>query len=130
MAEESLESSASALLARHPDMTGGLDDRALSRLADVLADPAGGSWMDPAGLLDGDSCGYPVAGGFYDVKGDLGSLPAASDPDVRDQVMDRLVREWADDYVLTGRARLDRPWQSYVAGAATSTSPTRGISPT
>ena len=30
--------------------------------------------------------------------------------------MARLVQEWADDYVLTGRARLDRPWHSYVGG--------------
>jgi hypothetical protein len=114
MADETVDRAAAELLARHPDLTGGLDDRALSRLAEVLADPAGQSWMDPAGLLDGDSCGYPVTGGFYDVKSDLGTLPAASDPDVREAVMARLVREWADDYVLTGRARLDRPWQSYV----------------
>ncbi len=114
MADDSLSAAASALLARHPEVTGGLDDRALSRLSEVLADPAGESWMDPAGLLDGDSCGYPVTGGFYDVKSDLGSLPAASDPAVREQVMTRLRAEWSDDYVLTGRARLDRPWQSYV----------------
>ena len=114
MADEYFDRAASELLARHPDVTGGLDARALSRLAEVLADPTGESWMDPAGLLDGDSCGYPVTGGFHDVRSDLGSLPAASDPDVREQVMARLVQEWADDYVLTGRARLDRPWQSYV----------------
>ncbi len=117
MADELLDSAASELLARHPEVAGGLDDRARARLAEVLADPAGESWMDPAGLLDGDSCGYPVTGGFYDVKSDLGSLPAASDPAVRDEVMARLVREWADDYVLTGRARLDRPWQSYVGAS-------------
>lgn len=114
MAHESLDTAASALLARHPEATGGLDARSRARLAEVLADPSGESWMDPAGLLDGDSCGYPVTGGFYDVKSDLGSLPAASDPAVRDRVLARLVQEWADDYVLTGRARLDRPWQSYV----------------
>ena len=114
MADESLDTAASALLARHPEVTGGLDERARARLAEVLADPAGASWMDPAGLLDGDSCGYPVTGGFYDVKSDLGSLPSAGDPAVRDRVMARLVQEWSDDYVLTGRARLDRPWQSYV----------------
>jgi hypothetical protein len=117
MADEPFEVALSALLARHPEVTGGLDARARARLAEVLADPAGESWMDPAGLLDGDSCGYPVTGGFYDVKGDLGSLPAAADPAVRDAVMARLVQEWADDYVLTGRARLDRPWQSYVGDA-------------
>ncbi len=118
MADESLDRAAAELLARHPEVTVGLDDRARSRLAEVLADPSGESWMDPAGLLDGDSCGYPVTGGFYDVKSDLGSLPAASDPMVREAVMARLVAEWSDDYVLTGRARLDRPWQSYVAPPA------------
>jgi len=114
MADESLDAAVAALLARHPEVTGVIDDRARARLAEVLADPSGESWMDPAGLLDGDSCGYPVTGGFYDVKSDLGSLPAASAPEVREAVMARLVKEWADDYVLTGRARLDRPWQSYV----------------
>jgi hypothetical protein len=114
MVDQSLEPAVSALLTRHPEVTGELDERARARLAEVLADPTGESWMDPAGLLDGDSCGYPVTGGFYDVKSDLGSLPAASDAGVRDAVMSRLVQEWADDYVLTGRARLDRPWQSYV----------------
>lgn len=114
MVDESLERAVAELLARHPEVSGGLDERALSRLAEVLADPSGQSWMDPAGLLDGDSCGYPVTGGFYDVKSDLGSLPAASDSAVREQVMARLVAEWADDYVLAGRARLDRPWQTYV----------------
>jgi hypothetical protein len=118
MADESLDRVAAELLARHPEVAGDLDERARARLAEVLADPAGESWMDPAGLLDGDSCGYPVTGGFYDVKSDLGSLPAASDPAVRDQVMARLVQEWSDDYVLTGRARLDRPWQSYVPPTA------------
>ena len=114
MVDQSLDAAVAALLARHPEVAGGIDDRARARLAEVLADPAGESWMDPAGLLDGDSCGYPVTGGYYDVKSDLGSLPAASDPAVRAAVMARLVQEWADDYVLTGRARLDRPWQSYV----------------
>jgi hypothetical protein len=114
MADQSLDLAVTELLARHPEVSGGLDDLARARLAEVLADPSGESWMDPAGLLDGDSCGYPVTGGFYDVKGDLGSLPAAADPAVRDRVMSRLLQEWSDDYVLTGRARLDRPWQSYV----------------
>jgi hypothetical protein len=120
MAGESLDAATSALLARHPEVVDGLDDRARARLVEVLADPTGESWMDPAGLLDGDSCGYPVTGGFYDVKSDLGSLPAASDAAVRDRVMARLVQEWADDYVLTGRARLDRPWQSYVDDAGSA----------
>ena len=76
--------------------------------------------MDPAGLLDGDSCGYPVTGGYYDVKSDLGSLPRRERPAVRDRVMARLVQEWADDYVLTGRARLDRPWQHVRGGQSGS----------
>ena len=114
-----LDAAMAALAARHPEVDSGLDDRARARLAAVLADPAGESWMDGAGLLDGDSCGYPVTGGLYDVKSDLGALPAvAADPGVRDRVMARLTQEWSDDYVLTGRARLDRPWQSYVAEEA------------
>jgi hypothetical protein len=120
MVDDVLDAAATLLLGRHPEVTGGLDARARARLAEVLADPAGESWMDPAGLLDGDSCGYPVTGGLYDVKGDLASLPAAGDPAVRDAVMARLVQEWADDYVLTGRARLDRPWQSYVGDAGSA----------
>lgn len=126
MADEVLEAAASALLARHPEVTGGLDERSRARLAEVLADPAGESWMDPAGLMDGDSCGYPVTGGFHDVKSDLASLPAASDPAVRAQVMDRLVQEWSDDYVLSGRARLDRPWQTYVAQSRSGAEPGSG----
>lgn len=115
-AADTLDAAAAALVARHPEGGAALDDRARARLAAVLADPAGESWMDPAGLLDGDSCGYPVTGGLYDVKSDLGALPAAAgDPNVREQVLARLIQEWSDDYVLTGRARLNRPWQSYVA---------------
>jgi hypothetical protein len=74
--DESLDAAASELLARHPEVAGALDVRALARLAEVVADPAGESWMDPAGLLDGDSCGYPVTGGYYDVKSDLASRRA------------------------------------------------------
>jgi hypothetical protein len=120
MSDDPLAAAVEALVGRHPDAAGRLDRRARARLAEVLADPDGESWMEPAGLLDGDSCGYPVTGGFYDVKSDLGSLPAASDAAVRDRVMARLVQEWADDYVLTGRARLDRTWQSYVGAAGSS----------
>ncbi|MDH4017575.1 MAG: hypothetical protein OEV20_09555 [Actinomycetota bacterium] len=117
--DDTVEAAAAALAARHPDVGGALDDRARARLAAVLADPAGESWMDAAGLLDGDSCGYPVTGGLYDVKSDLGALPAAAaDPGLREQVIARLMQEWSDDFVLTGRARLDRPWQSYVAEEA------------
>ena len=113
-----LEAAAVELLARHPEVTGGLEQRARARLAEVVADPAGESWMAAAGLMDGDSCGYPVTGGFYDVKSDLDALPAASDPAVRDRVLRRLIQEWADDYVLAGSARLDRPWMSYVEQSA------------
>ena len=117
--DDTVDAAAATLVARHPEVGAGLDDRARARLAAVLADPAGESWMDAAGLLDGDSCGYPVTGGLYDVKSDLGALPAAAaNPELRDQVMARLIQEWSDDYVLTGRARLDRPWQSYVAEEA------------
>ena len=113
--DATVDAAAAALAARHPEV-GALDARARARLATVLADPTGEAWMDAAGLLDGDSCGYPVTGGLYDVKSDLGALPAvAADPGLRDQVMARLIQEWSDDYVLTGHARLDRPWQSYVA---------------
>ena len=119
MAEDpALQAAAAALLARHPELTGGLDQRARARLAEVVADPADESWMAAAGLMDGDSCGYPVTGGFYDVKSDLSALPAASDPAVRERVLTRLTEEWADDYVLTGSARLDRPWASYVEQSA------------
>ena len=117
--DDTVDAAAAALVARHPEVGAGLDDRARARLATVLADPAGESWMDAAGLLDGDSCGYPVTGGLYDVKSDLGALPAAAaDPGLREQVIARLMQEWSDDFVLTGRARLDRPWQSYVAEEA------------
>ena len=115
--KESLEAAIAALLARHPEVPG-LDERARARLSQVVADPTGEAWMDAAGLLEGDSCGYPVTGGYYDVKSDLAALPAASDPAVRDRVLARLTQEWADDYVLTGRARLDHPWTSYVEQAA------------
>lgn len=107
-----LEVAIEGLVGRRPEAAGGLDERARARLAEVLADPSGASWMEPAGLLDSDSCGYPVTGGYYDVKGDLGGSPQAAD--VRDRVLTRLLSEWADDYVLTGRARLDRPWHGYL----------------
>ncbi len=103
-----------ALTARRPDAA--LDQRARTRLGEVLADPAGEIWMEAAGLMDGDSCGYPVEGGYYDVRGELDAV-AGSDAGTRDRVMARLRQEWADDYVLTGRARLDRPWRTYLAEA-------------
>lgn len=114
MVDDSLARATAELLARHPEVVGGLDDRSRARLAQVVADPVGESWMAAAGLTDVDSCGYPVTGGLYDVRSDLAALPSAADQGVRDSVMQRLTHEWADDYVLTGRARLDRPWPSYV----------------
>jgi hypothetical protein len=70
MADDALDAAVTQLLARHPEVAGGLDARARARLAEVLADPAGESWMDPAGLLDGDSCGYPdPASARYDCQG-------------------------------------------------------------
>jgi hypothetical protein len=117
---EILEAAVDALRARRPDMPA-LDQRARSRLAEVLDDPSGQSWMEPAGLLDGDSCGYPVEGGYYDVRSDLGANPATADPEVREAVLAQLVQEWADDYVLTGRARLDRSWLTHLdAGSRTT----------
>jgi hypothetical protein len=118
MSDDPLAAAIEALAGRHPEAAGRLDGRARARLAEVLADPDGESWMEPAGLLDGDSCGYPVAGGLHDVRGDLAALPAASDPAVQERVLARLRQEWADDYVLTGRARLDRPWRTYVEPTA------------
>lgn len=112
--DDHLDQAERHLLERNPGRARELDARARARLAQVLADPAGHLWMEAAGLMDSDSCGYPVTGGLADVRGDLAALPAARDESVRHQVLDRLTREWADDYVLTGRARLDRPWQTYV----------------
>ncbi|MGB8022620.1 MAG: hypothetical protein WCF04_15440 [Candidatus Nanopelagicales bacterium] len=104
-----------ALARRRPEAADGLDARAVARLKTVVSDPGGQTWMEAAGLLGSDSCGYPVAGGYQDVRGDLGALPiVAQRPEVGDRVMERLIQEWADDYVLTGEARLDRPWRSYV----------------
>jgi hypothetical protein len=48
------------------------------------------------------------------VKSDLGSTPATADEAVRERVLARMVQDWADDYVLTGRARLDRPWRAHL----------------
>jgi hypothetical protein len=112
MADDSLADALAALLQRHPEVPGTLDDRARARLAEVLADPDGQGWMENAGLLDGDSCGYPVTGGYYDVKSDLAA--ATADPAAQDRVLADLRRDWADDYVLTGRARLDRSWREHV----------------
>ncbi|MCU0301601.1 MAG: hypothetical protein MUF35_08370 [Candidatus Nanopelagicales bacterium] len=110
MSDDALADAIVALRARHPEADD-LDARALARLGEVLADPSGTAWMESAGLLDGDSCGYPVEGGFYDVKSDLAAA-GELDETARSGVLDRVRQAWADDYVLTGRARLDRPWRS------------------
>jgi hypothetical protein len=112
MADDSLADALAALLHRHPEVPGDLDERARARLAEVLADPDGQGWMESAGLLDGDSCGYPVTGGYYDVKSDVAA--ATADPAAQDRVLGDLRRDWADDYVLTGRARLDRSWREHL----------------
>lgn len=106
-----LAAATAALGARNPG-SAPLDERARARLAEVLADPAGTTWMESAGLLDGDSCGYPVTGGYYDTKDEL--AVATADPQVQEQALAGLVQAWADDYVLTGRARLDRPCREYL----------------
>lgn len=113
----------SAALEDFLDRTGrsaeSLDDLMLGRLALVALDPGGDAWMDRAGLLGSDSCGYPVEGGYYDVSSDLGSHPlVVSTPDLKDRVLARLQQEWADGYVLTGSASSELPWRDYVAAAA------------
>lgn len=112
MADDPLAAALAALVARHPQAAQALDDRARARLAEVVAAPDGEGWMERAGLLDGDSCGYPVTGGYYDVKSDVAA--ATADPAAQDRVLAEMRRQWADDYVLTGRARLDRPWQEHL----------------
>ena len=107
----SLASAATAVAERNPGH-GPLDERALARLAEVVADPNGTSWMEGAGLLDGDSCGYPMAGGYYDSKDEIAA--GSRDPAVQERVLASLVAAWADDFVLTGRARLDRSWRDYL----------------
>ena len=106
--DPTLDRAAADLLARHPEAAGPLAGPARDRLTQVLGDPAGQVWMDRAGLLDTDSCGYPVEGGLPDVRSDLA---AAVDPATAERVLGRLQQLWVDDYVLTGRARRDRRWQ-------------------
>lgn len=112
---EALESALAALLARRPGSA--VDDRARTRLSEVLADPDGQAWMESAGLLDGDSCGYPVEGGYYDTKSELAAAPG-TDETTRADALRHLAQAWADDYVLTGRARLDRSWREALVDAA------------
>ncbi len=89
-------------------------DTATPAAATPDANPADAPWLDAAGLRDADSCGYPVAGGYMDVRGDLAVMPAVvADPSRIDAVMGRLLQQWADDYVLTGSARLDHPWRQW-----------------
>ncbi len=116
---EELDEFVAALMHRRSDAPLVLDHRARQRLAEVVDDPEGHGWMESAGLMATDSCGYPVEGGFYDRRDQLGSLPeAAADPGFVDAVMARIIRDWADDYVLTGQARLDRPWHDYLEAEA------------
>ncbi len=90
---------------------GELDPLARKRLAQVAADPNGEAWLEAAGLLATDSCGYPVEGGYYDVKSELA---AAAEPDRAAQALQRLLRQWAEDYVTSGSARLDRAWREFL----------------
>lgn len=113
---QDVDAAVEELRVRRPDVV--VDDRARTRLAEVLADPEGQAWMESAGLLEGDSCGYPVEGGYYDVKADLAAA-ADLDEQQRAGVLARAVREWSDDYVLSGRSRLDRSWRSLVDPSST-----------
>ncbi len=116
---EEIDDLVAELMRRRPDIPATLDARARARLAQVADDPQGQGWMEAAGLLATDSCGYPVEGGYYDTRSEIGARPeAAADPDLVDTVMARLIRDWADDYVLTGRARLDRPAGDYLEPGA------------
>lgn len=90
---------------------GELDPLARQRLAQVAADPTGEAWLGAAGLLATDSCGYPVEGGYYDVKSELAAAPAGT----AERALQRALRLWAEDYVTTGSARLDRPWREFLA---------------
>jgi hypothetical protein len=102
---------------RHPG-SAPLDPPALGRLANYALDPRGQGWADAAGLLSSDSCGYPVAGGLYDVQGDVAASPLArANPGAAEAVMDQLRAEWADDYITTGSANLERSWQEYLRDA-------------
>ncbi|MEI6623052.1 MAG: hypothetical protein WCP28_14205 [Actinomycetes bacterium] len=65
-------------------------------------------WMKQAGLLV-NADGSLAVGGFWDITEQLG----AEDPEVERAVMDRLKREWADDYILTGSGKTDRQWKTY-----------------
>ena len=112
---DALETALADLLDRRPGSA--IDDRARARLTEVLADPDGQAWMESAGLLDGDSCGYPVEGGYYDTKSELAAAPGSSEQ-ARAGALAGLVQAWADDYVLTGRARLDRSWREALVDAA------------
>lgn len=102
----------------HPDAPGP-DALMLTRIAIVALDPSGAAWQEAAGLLDTDSCGYPVAGGLNDVRSDLAASPlAAGNPQASDAVLARLRAEWLADYLATGSADLARPWQQYLSEVA------------
>lgn len=88
-----------------------LDEAALVRLAHLAR--GGNDWMDRAGLLTTDSCGYPEAGGFYDTSSDL-LAAVGGDAARRDEALGRITRDWARDYVTAGRARRDRGIREYL----------------
>lgn len=88
-----------------------LDDAALVRLAHVAK--GGNDWMDRAGLLTTDSCGYPEAGGYYETSSDL-LAALGGDAALRDQALETATRDWALDYITNGQARRDRGIAPYV----------------
>lgn len=101
----------------HPDAPAA-DPLLLTRIATVALDPSGAAWQEAAGLLDTDSCGYPVAGGLNDVRSDLAAHPLASaNPQLSEAVLARLREQWLADYLQTGSADLARPWQEYLSQA-------------
>lgn len=104
--------------ARHPEATE-LDNFQVLRLAIHALDGEGQYWMDQAGLLATDSCGYPVSGGFYDVNSDLSATPVvAAQPAVGELVRQQLLAQWADSYIATGSSDLGLPWRDYLADQA------------
>jgi hypothetical protein len=105
-------------VAANPDATI-LDPRQLHRLVLWALDPDGMTWMAQAGLLATDSCGYPVAGGYYEVSADLAAEPVAvAHPDAVAPVMGRAAANWGISFVRTGAADLELPWREYLREAS------------
>lgn len=112
---------------RHPDSPA-LDRFQLTRLATYAADPMGEGWQEQAGLLGTDSCGYPVAGGMFDVRSDMAASPlAVGHPGATELALAALRVSWADDYIQTGSARLDRGWQEPLSVALAAEQGTAAI---